>query len=103
MRILYVCDALAIYGGVERVLIDKSNGADQIIELLNSPEKLNEMKENCKKLALPNAAEDIFKLAKKLCDHHRHRYEDASLDDYVQLERMLQLAFHNSFLDVIVQ
>ncbi len=50
------------------VLIDKSNGADQIIELLNSPEKLNEMKENCKKLALPNAAEDIFKLAKKLCD-----------------------------------
>ena len=25
MRILYVCDALAIYGGVERVLIDKSN------------------------------------------------------------------------------
>lgn len=25
MRILYVCDALAIYGGLERVLIDKSN------------------------------------------------------------------------------
>ena len=25
MRILYVCDALAIYGGMERVLIDKSN------------------------------------------------------------------------------
>lgn len=25
MRILYVCDALAIYGGLERVMIDKSN------------------------------------------------------------------------------
>ena len=48
------------------VLIDKKTGAKQIIELLNSPEKLSEMKENCKKLALPNAAEDIFKLAKKL-------------------------------------
>ena len=49
------------------VLIDKKTGAKQIIELLHSPEKLNEMKENCKKLALPNAAEDIFKLAKQLC------------------------------------
>ena len=49
------------------VLIDKKNGAKQIIELLNSPEKLNEMRENCKKLALPNAAEDIFNLAKELC------------------------------------
>jgi processive 1,2-diacylglycerol beta-glucosyltransferase len=49
------------------VLIDKKNGAKQIIELLNSPEKLNEMSENCKKLALPNAAEDIFNLAKELC------------------------------------
>lgn len=48
------------------VLIDKKNGAKQIIELLNSPEKLSEMKESCKKLALPNAAEDIFNLAKKL-------------------------------------
>ena len=49
------------------VLIDKKNGAKQIIELLHSPEKLNEMRENCKKLALPNAAEDIFNLAKELC------------------------------------
>ena len=48
------------------VLIDKKDGAKQIIELLNSPEKLSEMKENCKKLALPNAAEDIFNLAKEL-------------------------------------
>lgn len=49
------------------VLVDKEKGAQQIIELLHSPEKLNEMRENCKKLALPNAAEDIFNLAKKLC------------------------------------
>jgi processive 1,2-diacylglycerol beta-glucosyltransferase len=49
------------------VLIDKKNGAKQIIDLLNSPEKHNEMRENCKKLALPNAAEDIFNLAKELC------------------------------------
>jgi processive 1,2-diacylglycerol beta-glucosyltransferase len=49
------------------VLIDKKEGANEIIELLHSPEKLNEMKESCKKLALPNAAEDIFNLAKKLC------------------------------------
>ena len=25
MKILYVCDALAIYGGLERVLIEKAN------------------------------------------------------------------------------
>lgn len=48
------------------VLIDKNDGANQIIKLLYSPEKLKEMKESCKKLALPNAAEDIFNLAKEL-------------------------------------
>lgn len=48
------------------VLLDKKDGADQIIELLNSPEKLAEMKENCKLLSIPNSAENIFKLAKKL-------------------------------------
>ena len=35
MRILYVCDALAIYGGLERVLVDKTNwlvdhGGDEV-------------------------------------------------------------------------
>lgn len=50
------------------MLIDKKNGAQDILSLLNSPEKLEQMKENCQKLALPNAAEDIFKLAKKLCN-----------------------------------
>ena len=47
-------------------LVDKKNGADEILELLRSPEKLNSMKESCRRLALPNAAEDIFNLAKKL-------------------------------------
>ena len=46
-------------------LVDKKNGADEILELLRSPEKLNSMKESCRRLALPNAAEDIFNLAKK--------------------------------------
>lgn len=50
------------------VPIDKKNGAQEILSLLNSPEKLEQMRESCRKLALPNAAEDIFKLAKKLCD-----------------------------------
>lgn len=48
------------------VLLDKNNGADQIIELLNSPERLAEMKKNCKVLSIPNSAENIFRLAKKL-------------------------------------
>ena len=47
-------------------LVDKKNGADEILELLRSPERLSAMKESCRRLALPNAAEDIFNLAKKL-------------------------------------
>ena len=49
------------------VLVDKKNGAQEILDLLHSPEKLAAMKESCKRLALPNAAEDIFNLAKQLC------------------------------------
>jgi processive 1,2-diacylglycerol beta-glucosyltransferase len=48
------------------ILIDEERGAEQIMELLKSPGRLQEMKESCKRLAFPNAAEDIFKLAKKL-------------------------------------
>lgn len=48
------------------VLIEKDEGADQIIELLNSPEKLSEMKENCIRLAKPNAANDMYQLAMEL-------------------------------------
>ena len=49
------------------VLVDKEDGAQEILSLLHSPELLREMKENCKRLAHPNAAEDIFRLAQKLC------------------------------------
>lgn len=49
------------------ILLEKDHGADQITELLRSPEKLNEMKENCKRLSIPDSAENIFKLAQKLC------------------------------------
>lgn len=48
------------------VLIEKDEGAEQIIELLNSPEKLREMKENCIRLAKPNAANDMYQLAMEL-------------------------------------
>lgn len=48
------------------VLVDKKHGAEEILELLHSPERLAAMKESIKKLALPNAAEDIFRLAEKL-------------------------------------
>lgn len=48
-------------------MLDKKNGADEIIELLNNPEKLADMKKQCQKLALNNSAENIFRLAQKLC------------------------------------
>lgn len=48
------------------ILIDRSRGAQQIADLLSSPEKLEEMRENCKRLARPNAAEDMLKLANEL-------------------------------------
>ena len=48
------------------IVIDKKNGAQQIAALLASPDKLEEMRENCKRLAHPNAAEDMYKLAMEL-------------------------------------
>lgn len=50
------------------VSVDIDNGAQQIISLLRSPEKLAEMSENCARLARPNAAIDMVKLAKHLCE-----------------------------------
>ena len=50
-------------------MIDDENGADQIIELLNSPDKLREMKENCIRLAKPDAARDMYNLAMELSGH----------------------------------
>ena len=48
------------------IVIDKKNGAQKIAALLASPDKLEEMRENCKRLAHPNAAEDMYKLAMEL-------------------------------------
>ena len=49
------------------VLLDKKNGADQIIEPLNSPETLAEMKKKCSELSISDSAEKIFNLAQKIC------------------------------------
>lgn len=45
------------------IVIDKKNGAKKILELLRSPERLEEMRRNCERLAHPNAAQDMYKLA----------------------------------------
>ncbi len=52
------------------ILLDEDRGVDQITELINEPEKLEQMKENCKRLAQPNSAEKIFRLAEKLIDEN---------------------------------
>lgn len=61
------CNADFLINEGAAVLID-NNGAEQIIELLNSPEKLKQMKEKCKNLNNPDSAENIFKLAQKLVE-----------------------------------
>ncbi len=53
------------------VMIDKTNGAQVILDLLHDREKLSSMKESIKKLAHPNAAEDIFLLAKKMYEEDK--------------------------------
>ena len=52
------------------VSVDKKTGAEEICRLLDSPEQLEEMRENCIRLARPNAAADMYKLAKKLDDEN---------------------------------
>ena len=49
------------------ILIEKDVGAAQIVALLNSPERLQKMRESCRNMAQPNAAEHIFRLAVQLC------------------------------------
>lgn len=49
------------------VLLDKKQGAEEIIELINDKDKLEQMKKICSELAKPNAAEDFFRLTQKLC------------------------------------
>ncbi len=48
------------------VMLDSKKGAEQIIDLLNSPERLEEMKKNCRKLSIADSAENIFRLAQKI-------------------------------------
>lgn len=48
------------------ILLNKYQGADQIITLLNNKERLAEMREICGSIATNNSAEKIFELAKKL-------------------------------------
>ena len=48
------------------ISVDKKTGAEEIIKLLQSPERLSEMRENCIRLARPKAAEDMYKLARQL-------------------------------------
>lgn len=54
------------------VMLDKKHGAEQIIELLNSPEKLEDMKAQCKRLAMPDSAEKIFRLTEQICNNERN-------------------------------
>ena len=48
------------------IFVDKELGAQQIISLLHAPRALEEMKENCRRLAHPQAAKDIYDLAMEL-------------------------------------
>lgn len=49
------------------VLLDKENEYSEIIDLLNNKEKLEAMRDKCSELAQPDSAENIFRLAEKLC------------------------------------
>ena len=53
------------------VMLDKNNGANQIIDLLSSKEKLEQMKQNASNLHIPDSAEKIFELAQKLCSENK--------------------------------
>ena len=48
------------------ISVDKKTGAEEIKKLLQSPERLSEMRENCIRLARPKAAEDMYNLARQL-------------------------------------
>lgn len=48
------------------ISVDKKTGAEEISKLLHSPEQLEAMRESCRELARPNAAEDMYRLAVEL-------------------------------------
>ncbi|MCH5296407.1 MAG: glycosyltransferase [Ruminococcus sp.] len=51
------------------LLLDKKRGAEEVIELLEDKPRLESMRETCKRLAISDSAENIFRLAQKLiCD-----------------------------------
>lgn len=52
------------------LLLDKKRGAEEIIELLEDKPRLESMRQTCKRLSIPNSAENIFKLAKKLAENN---------------------------------
>ena len=49
------------------IMLDKNNGAQQIIDLLSNPEKLEDMKKQCERLTMADSAKKIFELAKEIC------------------------------------
>lgn len=48
------------------IAVTEENASEEITKLLHDTAKLNEMRENCKRLARPKAAQDLIKLAKQL-------------------------------------
>ncbi len=48
------------------IMLDKKNGAQQIIDLLGDTKKLEDMKKQCERLSMPDSAEKIFELAKEI-------------------------------------
>jgi processive 1,2-diacylglycerol beta-glucosyltransferase len=50
------------------ISVTEENASEEITKLLHDTAKLNEMRENCKRLARPHAAEDMYKLAKDLTE-----------------------------------
>lgn len=48
------------------IVVDEYNAAEEITKLLKDTERLAFMRESCRQLARPNAAEDMVKLAKQL-------------------------------------
>lgn len=50
------------------LLLDKKKGAEEVIELLEDKPRLESMRQTCKRLSIPDSAENIFKLAQKLAE-----------------------------------
>ena len=48
------------------IMLDKHNGAQQVIDLLNNSEKLQDMKKKCEKLSISDSAKKNFELAKEI-------------------------------------